>query len=243
MALEMTNEILQLNPRHELALGNKLYYEKALARKALEKSVVGFVESSIQKRKSPDPFEPYEALCRNEVHPEPAIMAKLHCRYVTNNSPFLKIAPLKLEEAYHRPDIVIYHDVIYNKEIEVIQQLAKPRFERSAVQDDTGNDTDDGTATVAYRISKSAWLEDEDHKYVADIALRLEDMTGLITSTAEPLQVANYGIGGHYEPHIDFAGDDEPHAFGDLGTGNRIATVLFYVSGSFENSDFFVEFD
>lgn len=54
-------------------------------------------------------------------------------------------------------------------------------------------------------------------------------MTGLTTATAEELQVVNYGIGGHYEPHFDFARREETNAFQSLGTGNRIATVLFYV--------------
>ena len=63
------------------------------------------------------------------------------------------------------------------------------------------------------------------------------------------LQVVNYGIGGHYEPHYDHAqvgsltsfsiykviklflasfqeGEDP---FSDSTTGNRIATLLFYV--------------
>lgn len=30
-------------------------------------------------------------------------------------------------------------------------------------------------------------------------------MTGLNTETAEELQVVNYGVGGHYDPHYDFA--------------------------------------
>lgn len=56
-----------------------------------------------------------------------------------------------------------------------------------------------------YRISKSAWLSSEEHKHVADVAQRVADMTGLNVDTAEELQVVNYGIGGHYEPHYDFA--------------------------------------
>lgn len=93
-------------------------------------------------------------------------------------------------------------------------------------------------------------MKDEEHKYVRDISRRVEDMTGLTVSTAEELQVVNYGIGGHYEPHFDFARvcflifmndlinnqiwlflqKEEANAFKSLGTGNRIATVLFYVS-------------
>jgi prolyl 4-hydroxylase len=76
---------------------------------------------------------------------------------------------------------------------------------------------------------------------------RLHLMTNLEMETAEELQVANYGIGGHYDPHYDFARvfppkrdgiraadlmlslqKEETKAFSDLGTGNRIATALFY---------------
>uniref|UniRef100_A0A3B4G890 Prolyl 4-hydroxylase subunit alpha-2-like n=1 Tax=Pundamilia nyererei TaxID=303518 RepID=A0A3B4G890_9CICH len=63
-------------------------------------------------------------------------------------------------------------------------------------------------------------------------------------------QVANYGVGGQYEPHFDFSRrpfdsnlhvdgnrlatflnyKDEPDAFKRLGTGNRVATYLNYMS-------------
>lgn len=59
--------------------------------------------------------------------------------------------------------------------------------------------------TAQYRISKSAWLKEEEHKHIADVAQRVADMTGLSMETAEELQVVNYGIGGHYDPHYDFA--------------------------------------
>lgn len=83
---------------------------------------------------------------------------------------------------------------------------------------------------ATYRISKSGWLRDEEHKFIRDISLRVEDMSGLTTTSAEELQVVNYGIGGHYEPHYDFARREEVNAFKSLGTGNRIATILFYVN-------------
>nr|XP_019809220.1 PREDICTED: prolyl 4-hydroxylase subunit alpha-1 [Bos indicus] len=84
--------------------------------------------------------------------------------------------------------------------------------------------------TVHYRISKSAWLSGYENPVVSRINMRIQDLTGLDVSTAEELQVANYGVGGQYEPHFDFARKDEPDAFKELGTGNRIATWLFYMS-------------
>ena len=60
------------------------------------------------------------------------------------------------------------------------------------------------THTHAYT---SGWLSPNDDPlgYVSRIDQRIEDITGLAMSTAEQLQVVNYGIGGHYEPHYDFA--------------------------------------
>jgi hypothetical protein len=37
------------------------------------------------------------------------------------------------------------------------------------------------------------------------VTRRVGDVTGLDMATAEDLQVVNYGIGGHYEPHFDYA--------------------------------------
>jgi prolyl 4-hydroxylase len=37
----MTNELLELVPDHERAVGNKVYYEKELAKKKLEKKIRG----------------------------------------------------------------------------------------------------------------------------------------------------------------------------------------------------------
>lgn len=37
------------------------------------------------------------------------------------------------------------------------------------------------------------------------VVKRVGAVTGLDMNTAEDLQVVNYGIGGHYEPHFDYA--------------------------------------
>lgn len=99
------------------------------------------------------------------------------------------------------------------------------QFQRATVQNHLTGELEVAT----YRISKSAWLRDEEHEVIATVGRRLHDMTGLNMKTAEELQVVNYGIGGHYEPHFDFARKDEINSFKSLGTGNRVATVLFYV--------------
>lgn len=79
----------------------------------------------------------YERLCRSGSNRSPVVMALLHCRYVTNVSAFLRIGPLKLEEASLEPYIAIYHDVLYDAEIELIESLAKPKV---------GYNKDDGIA-------------------------------------------------------------------------------------------------
>ena len=41
----------------------------------------------------------------------------------------------------------------------------------------------------------------------------------------EPIQVVNYGTGGHYEPHVDYFGP-----MVDAYQGDRVATMLYYLS-------------
>lgn len=71
--------------------------------------------------------ERYEMLCRGEVSIPPEVEKNLKCRYVDRGIPFLKIAPFKEEEAYLDPRIVVYHNVIYDEEIETIKRMAQPR--------------------------------------------------------------------------------------------------------------------
>lgn len=69
----------------------------------------------------------YEAICRGDISPSPKQLASLRCRYVTNKLAFLKIAPFKLEEISLDPYIILYHDVMYDKEIDVIKNISQPQ--------------------------------------------------------------------------------------------------------------------
>ncbi|KAF5298234.1 hypothetical protein FQR65_LT09745 [Abscondita terminalis] len=233
LALDLTNKLLEIFPAHPRALGNKGYYEEELE-KLNNLKIKGDDESSdvlvndepaFPKSETPE-RELYEQLCRGDVTTDIQISSKLKCFYVNNNNPFLRIAPFKMEEAFPEPRIVVFHDVMSDSEIETVKKLARPRFRRATVQNYKTGELE----TAQYRISKSAWLKEEEHEHIRSICKRVQDMTGLTMETAEELQVVNYGIGGHYEPHFDFARKEETNAFKSLGTGNRIATVLFYMS-------------
>lgn len=224
-ALQMTDELLTIVPTHQRALGNRAFYQAAIEKapgtaETVQPQTAAPVVDDLPER------EVYEMLCRNALSPSPQVLAQLKCRYVHKNEPFLRIAPLKEEEAYLEPRIVLYRDVIYDGEIEIIKKMASPRLKRATVQNYKTGELE----VASYRISKSAWLKEAEHPAVARLSRRVEHLSALTTATAEELQVVNYGIGGHYEPHFDFARREETNAFKSLGTGNRIATVLFYMS-------------
>ncbi|XP_026992352.2 prolyl 4-hydroxylase subunit alpha-3 isoform X2 [Tachysurus fulvidraco] len=86
-------------------------------------------------------------------------------------------------------------------------------------------------STADYRISKSAWLKGSEHPTVSKVDRRISLLTGLNVQYpyAEHLQVVNYGIGGHYEPHFDHATLKSSSLY-RLNSGNRMATFMIYLS-------------
>ncbi|CAF0905886.1 unnamed protein product [Adineta ricciae] len=235
-ALALTEEILAIAPEHTRALNNKEYYVDLLRKKTSKtdgSSIVNVkkVDLSNIKNQRPTDYleerEQYEKLCRQtESKLSPKQQAKLFCRYRHNNHPYLILRPVREEQLLDDPALYLYHDVITDRDIDEIKALASPRLQRAVVRDS-------GTSSLKaadYRISKSAWLKNEDAPSIARLSRLIEALTNLSMLTAEDLQVANYGIGGHYEPHFDFARKTEKDAFTSFGAGNRMATWLTYFS-------------
>ncbi|KAH7729639.1 Prolyl 4-hydroxylase alpha-1 subunit precursor [Aphelenchoides avenae] len=225
-ALALTKRLHELDPMHPRAAGNIEWYNDMLnADDKRDMQDLPPVKNERQKIYDIKERDDYEKLCRGEFDYDPAMASKVYC-YLKRDKPFLKLAPLKVEILRFEPLVVLFKNVVSDYEVSVIKQLATPRLKRATVQNAKTGELE----TASYRISKSAWLKEYEHPVVARVNARIADMTNLNQETSEDLQVANYGIGGHYDPHFDFARKEEKNAFKKLGTGNRIATVLFYMS-------------
>ncbi|KAI7690881.1 hypothetical protein SSS_04789 [Sarcoptes scabiei] len=238
-AYEFTLDLLKIDPKHQRALGNLQFFNNELnisnrlrrVRKGDTDDLDIPKENSLSESSWPleeNEREIYEALCRGENRMSESIRSRLKCYYLntTNLDPYIKLWRIKVEEAYKIPNLVMFVDFLSDYEVEIIKSLAEPKLKRATVQNYfTGK-----LETANYRISKSAWLTNREHRVVDRISKRIQAVTGLEMETAEELQVVNYGIGGHYEPHYDFARREETEAFKSLGTGNRIATWLNYMS-------------
>lgn len=143
--------------------------------------------------------ELFDKTCNGDLQQTPHEKRYLRCRYVHNNVPFRFIAPFKKEELNLDPSIAYYHESIYEKEIEQIINATEDYVERSKV----GDLNHSGYSDV--RTSQNTWLDFASHPFLNNIAQRLNDVTGLSLESGEHLQVANYGIGGHYGAHYDFS--------------------------------------
>ncbi|XP_070073428.1 prolyl 4-hydroxylase subunit alpha-2-like isoform X2 [Drosophila takahashii] len=137
--------------------------------------------------------------------------SRLHCRYNNSTTPFTRIAPIKMEELSTDPYMVVFHDVIYDSEIDAM--LNSSEFSLSLV--DSGQKSD-------VRSSKDSYIDVDDES----LEDRVRDMTGLSLEMSDAFSLINYGLGGHYTLHTDY------HNYFNQTRwikGDRLATILFYL--------------
>lgn len=141
LAIKAIDEILALDPNNEYAVISKAWLEESMEsgkqstteferqqREAIEKEMA--THANPIQHTNPLAYEDYEkilyeAVCRGDIKSTPKENAPLRCRYQSNKSAFLKLAPLKLEEISLEPVVILYHGVMPDKEISVIQGMAK----------------------------------------------------------------------------------------------------------------------
>ncbi|XP_016955199.1 prolyl 4-hydroxylase subunit alpha-1 [Drosophila biarmipes] len=140
----------------------------------------------------------------------------LICMYNSTTHPFLKLAPLKMEEISRDPYIVMYHEVLSDKEIE----------EMKGEIGEMGNGwtaLDDPKEIVA----RIFWTT-EDSPFRDRINQRISDMTGFKLEEFPALQLANFGVGGFFKPHHDYFTERLIKVDVNNTLGDRIASLIFY---------------
>jgi prolyl 4-hydroxylase len=183
---------------------------------------------------TPETYEQYRALCRGEtLYRAPAVLSSLVCQYRRGVLPY---SVYREEVVSWTPRISIYHNIISHHEAAQIKDIVHKKLQKSPAM--VGGYKD----TVLTRRSQHLWdqLLANGHYNVTFLSQRVADMTGLDTrfsykSTAsDPWSISDYGIGGQFEPHVDYYEDAEdldknlPDYM--VGSGDRIITSVFYLS-------------
>ncbi|KAF2367394.1 Prolyl 4-hydroxylase alpha-subunit N-terminal [Trinorchestia longiramus] len=165
-------------------------------------------------------------LCRGELLQPPSVLGSLHCGYVHESSWYGLLVHYKAELVWPDPLILLFHGVISDAEIQEIKSVADPDLQTTEVHSFV---THKKMRSLA-RIGKTAWVPQGKNKKVDQVLGRVESMTGLSTASAEDMHVLNYGVGGHYDVHVDFFNLYSKEMKARVEGGDRMATVLFYLN-------------
>ncbi|XP_039956307.1 prolyl 4-hydroxylase subunit alpha-1 [Bactrocera tryoni] len=208
------NKILEINPEH--VFKDLLVYKHT---KEPQNQTDSESFSVLQKQEW---FANYSRLCQGK-QVEQRELHQLKCTLDTRNHPLFILAPLRKEALLADPEIVVYHGLLSDKHLDDILEQSEAHMVRSCV----------GGANIHLvrdeRVSQQAWLSynSSTTKY---IYRTVSAITGFDLTNAEYMQVANYGIGGQYDPHRDYFDVQDPSAEGLPWIGNRIGTHLFFAS-------------
>ncbi|XP_070143034.1 prolyl 4-hydroxylase subunit alpha-1 [Drosophila kikkawai] len=163
----------------------------------------------------------YTRLCQGRRLSEESTGHPLKCFLDGKRHAYYTLAPLQVEPVHLDPDINVYHGMLNSEQIlSIFEEADKLEMIRSAV---AGTE---GARTVKdLRVSQQTWLN-YTSPVMGSISRIIQFVSGLDIAGAEWMQVANYGVGGQYEPHPDYFEVNLPKDF----LGDRISTSMFYLS-------------
>lgn len=171
-------------------------------------------------------FHNYTQLCQGKLLPqqEKAVEeSPLSCYHDSERHAIFKLAPLKVEEAHRNPDIFVFHNVLTDGQIDSILAVSDEITKvRSSVQ---------GGKVSDIRVSQQVWVN-YSTPIMQTVSQTVEAISGFNMINSEQMQVANYGVGGQYIPHLDAMSKIPPDF---VLRGNRIATNMFYVSAIYDD--------
>ncbi len=203
-----------------------------------------------------DMFELYRRLCRSEEETTSLLPREEHCLYYDmGGKAHGRLAPARLEFLAYDPVVAVAHGIVGERLLrEMRRQIASGRAglrSPKSVSSRTGE-----IVSNAGRTGMVGFLPEPP----ADLARAAARLTGLSMRHAEPMQVTNfyfvhynscsvpricpsareqvvtYGVGGHYEPHVDYTTVSDKtaatfeHVSANSASGDRTATLLYYLN-------------
>ncbi|XP_017058805.1 prolyl 4-hydroxylase subunit alpha-1 [Drosophila ficusphila] len=173
------------------------------------------------EEQNPSWFANYTRLCQGRKLPEKRTGAPLSCYLDGKRHAYFTLAPLQVEPVHLDPEINVYHGMLSSNQImSVFEEADKLEMVRSAVAGSGGT-----RAVRDLRVSQQTWL-DYTSPVMKSISRIIQFVSGFDMAGSEFMQVANYGVGGQYEPHPDYFEVNLPKDF----KGDRISTSMFYLS-------------
>ncbi|KAH8363551.1 hypothetical protein KR084_011574 [Drosophila pseudotakahashii] len=197
------------------------------------------------KQKKIPIVDTFKSSCRGKI----AKSTRLLCFYNFITTPFLRLAPLKMEQIGLNPYVLLYHEVLSALEISMLISKATKNMKIARIHNRNPKNKNRG------RTAKAYWFKKETNELTRRITRRIQDMTGFDLTDSEEFQVKpkpitiyqenfniifyfqviNYGIGGHYLTHSDYFNFSSSNYTGKINRqgqvlGDRIATVLFYLT-------------
>jgi len=217
---------------------NPVPYDKRLAKKkkfqTVKTSPIKLFDNKIIG--TGEEKEMYIQLCRGIDLRPPKTTKDLICKYETRGKPYYTYGPRKVEIVNYDPYIAIVHEFITESEIHEFIKIAAPKLKRSSMVGKSYNGS-----SSDYRVSEQTWINEQMSPMgPGKVTARIEDYLDLMaTSTrdSELYQVANYGIAGQYDVHVDqvmMANDAaarmQKREVFNRYAGDRVATIMGYLS-------------
>ena len=228
------------------------------AQKEFDKKEKNYEMTHVPSHSSPVLNEQFNRLCKGETLLTPNLTKDLTCFFLHHFDPYLRLGPFKMDDQSHAPYVTVMRDFLAESEMEYYKEFARPRLFRSEFGGNRQgvtrtskqtwlNDYDDSLFSRGrHRMGVGPYYRKEDVLDVADstaagVSDRITLATGLYAGSnggGEAYQVANYGLGGFYghhpDPHFyhhpDYTHKDEVSRAQHVMTGDRLATVMGYLS-------------
>ena len=139
------------------------------------------------------------------------------------------------------PEIVLFENFLSAQECDELIAMAEPSIHRSMVV----NNDEGGSKVANDRTSNGTYFHKGFNPLIEKIDARTAKLVGWPVDKTENIQVLRYMPGEEYKPHNDYFDPNTEGGAAHLGgSGNRIGTLLIYLSDVYEGgSTFFPESD